>query len=64
MCTHEDTAEIHEILKSLEKAMSLYPNSRLERLEIHCALAEKYGFRSHIFGDKMFKHLLETKERL
>ena len=64
MGTHDDTAEVHEILKLLEAIMTLYPSSRLERLEIHCALAEKYGFRSQIFGEKMLKHLLEVKEKI
>ena len=64
MCTHEDTPEVHAILKLHEKTMVLYPNIMFERLETHCSLSEKYGFKSDIFAESYLRHMLVLKEKI
>ena len=48
--THEDTQEVHALLGQLERVMMMYPLERFDKLETHCVLAEKYGFRSDFFA--------------
>ena len=61
---HEDTKEMHLLLAQLEKVMTMYPLEKFERLETHCFVADKFGYKSDYFADKLFKLLLQQKDKL
>lgn len=42
----------------------MYPLERFDKLEAHCILAEKYGFKSDFFAEKFLRILLQQKEKL
>jgi hypothetical protein len=64
LCGHEDTPEVHRILGLLEQVMVLYPSHKFDKLECHCIISEKYGFRSDIFAEPYLRLLLAQKNKM
>ena len=64
LCNYDDTAQVHQILKQFERALVFYPNINFEKVESHCFLSDKYGFKSDIFADLYLQHLLDLKDKL
>jgi hypothetical protein len=44
--------------------MVMYPLEKFDKLETHCYLCDKFGFKSDYFAEKFFKLLLQQQEKL